>query len=256
MKILILDIGNTNYKLGTIQEIDNDKVLVTNKAEEVVYRINNYKNIKLYIGSTNKQKEELLSSLLNKRIINKTIKIHYFEKEKNCDWLFEEKYQEIGIDLYALIRYFAFKKNITIVNFGTAITITTISVDKKVNIEILPGIEISKLSLINKVKNLKKLYIKKDSETYYAIEGGINHLIKSIIFYTLYENKKKNGEIYVSGGITKRILQVLINDWRAKLISNLSDKVHCFNINDLGEVKIVNNLILKSYLHWYQSLIK
>jgi len=256
MKVLILDIGNTNYKLGTIQEIENDKVFVTNKVEEVVYRIENYKNVDLYIGSTNKQKEELLSSLLNKRIINKTIKIHYFEKEKNCDWLFEEKYQEIGIDLYALIKYFAFKKNITILNFGTAITITTISVDKNINIKILPGIEISKQSLIHKIINLKNLYVKEDSETYYVIENGINQLIKSIIFYTLHGNKKNKSEIYISGGMTKRVLQVLINDWRAKLVSNLSDKIYCFNINVLGEVKIVNNLTLKSYLHWYQSLIK
>jgi type III pantothenate kinase len=199
--ILTVDIGNTNVNIGCFQGkklishfcIDN-KSLIQQKATFHLKSpfLNGTKNI--LIASVNPEMESIFYKCLDERYKKRVLTIGREIKLKMS--ILVDAPEKVGVDrlLNALAAYRRTKTSTIVIDFGTAITIDTVS--KKGEFLgglILPGIKMSAYTLNNQTAFLPKVDVKKPAKIigkntenaisagiYIGTVGAITHILKEI----------------------------------------------------------------------------
>ena len=217
MKILLIDIGNTETKFYLYEKKFTKKIKINSD------RLNfNYLNKKLKFLNNKKILidtiicSSVVPNLLNnlKKFFKKRINCNIIElKQKNLNKLIKikiNKYQ-VGSDRLANALSVAdLKKNFIIIDFGTATTFDVIIKNQYMGGVIAPGVRLSLDTLIKKASLIKPLSLKKiksivgkntkeavRSGFYWGYIGLINNIIRLII-----EKYKKNFNIILTGGFS------------------------------------------------------
>tara|TARA_A100001011_G_C14067637_1_gene738832 strand:+ start:124 stop:900 length:777 start_codon:yes stop_codon:yes gene_type:complete len=234
---IVIDIGNSNLVIG----------LNNNKEWIKIYRINtkseiNYwsfeKKIKKILGENNISPSEIYSVTVSSVVPSMTDII----KLVINDFLFKEilllvpetnniinikidDISEIGSDLVAnsIAARSIYKSNIIVVDFGTALTFTSISNKGDIlGVSIVPGIKTSINSLYKNTAKLPKVSLKEPlnvigKNTTASIQSGITFGFSGLVKEILAKTKKElKGEtkVIATGGMAKKIssLKVYFND--------------------------------------------
>jgi len=238
---LLIDVGNTNIVLAIY---GNEKWLYK-------WRIHTVKN------KTADEYEVILRSLLDKHSVNpkliiKTVistvvpsllyPMQRISKEltgKEAIILEPSLYEslpisilnpyEIGTDLVAdsLAAYHKYKRNCIVVDFGTALTFTTISSSGEIlGVNIAPGVKTAIKALANNTAQLPEVPLKQPSSilaknTVHAIQTGVIYGVIGIVEYIVSKIKIELDEdvvVIATGGLSQ-------------LVENLTDIFDFFNPN-------------------------
>ena len=234
---IVIDIGNSNLVIGLNNKNKWIKIYRINTKSEINYW-SFEKKIKKILGENNISPSEIYSVTVSSVVPSMTDII----KLVINDFLFKEilllvpetnnmvnikidDISEIGSDLVAnsIAARSIYKSNIIVVDFGTALTFTSISNKGDIlGVSIVPGIKTSINSLYKNTAKLPKVSLKEPlnvigKNTTASIQSGITFGFSGLVKEILAKTKKElKGEtkVIATGGMAKKIssLKVYFND--------------------------------------------
>ena len=234
---LIIDIGNSNIVIGLNNNQEWVKIYRINTKSEINYW-SFEKKLKKILDENKISPSEIYSVTVSSLVPSMTdiIKLvinDFLYKEilllvpenNNMINIKIDDISEIGSDLVAnaIAARSLYKSNIIIVDFGTALTFTSISNKGDIlGVSIVPGLKTSINSLYKNTAKLPKVSLKEPmnvigKNTIASIQSGITFGFSGLVKEILSKTKKElNGEtkVIATGGMSKRIssLKIYFND--------------------------------------------
>ncbi|MBL7856446.1 MAG: type III pantothenate kinase [Cyclobacteriaceae bacterium] len=231
--LLACDIGNSDITLGLFQDgkwkyvwripsiVDRPELFYGIKIRDIFFEVG------ITVGDIQKIVISSVVPDLTDKIINVTVTLF----QKNPVVLGPEIYPrlpiqvlnpyEIGSDLVAnaVAAYTLFKRSNIVVDFGTALTFTTLSDEGKIlGVAIAPGLKTAIKSLSQNTAKLFDVPLEMPSSalgkgTSHAIQAGIllgyEGLVQSIISKIKFEMKDENLPVIATGGLSSVIKTLL-----------------------------------------------
>lgn len=211
---LVIDVGNTNTKIGIFENNRLIKVHVClSKPKEIKECFSNelkhsgYVFEKAIVGSVAPSLNEILRKIIEKHY-SCNVKILTIDDFNNYFDLSKFNKKEIGLDIIGLGLYLQkeYKKAIGIC-FGTATFSIAINNKKIIGVSIMPSIEMGYSNLFSSVELISKVpFIPKTfsfgTNTESALASGMAHMVVGTInqIYTYAKNKYKLNKCIITGG--------------------------------------------------------